>query len=148
MWAKFVNDDYIIQAPEKAGGVSGFNKRPEIMKQFEYQEVVDSEGFDKNKPFKYRQTGDFIERFNIEEKPETKQSPREVILAQRDAFLQMFSGIRKNTEVTDKGETGAYVSPAKEEQALAAYRQYLINIESEPGFPNITLLSFGDWLNS
>ncbi|MGN1078951.1 MAG: tail fiber assembly protein [Alphaproteobacteria bacterium] len=33
----------------------------------------------------------------------------------------------------------------KEKSAYAAYRQYLRDLPSQQGFPNITILSYGDW---
>lgn len=64
----------------------------------------------------------------------------------RDLFLQAFSGTRKNTDVTNESDAGAYVSLEDETKALEDYKTYLENIENEPDFPNINVLGFGDWL--
>lgn len=148
MWAKFINEDYIIPAPEKAGGVEDFNKRPDIMKQFDYKEIVNAPGFDPNKPVKYRLKAIFIEQYNPEIQEQEELSQAEKVLTQRDFFLQIFSGIRENSGVTESSTDGVFVSKENERAALLDYTKYLKNIEAEPGFPDIQVLGFGDWLNT
>ena len=145
MWAKYMSEDYVIEAPESYAGILGFNQKPEMMKQFGFKEVKDADNFDKSKQIRYKLFDNYILRYNQE--PDI-ESQKEKVMALRNLFLQAFSGTRKNTDVSDKSDSGAFVSLENEEKALKSYKEYLENIENEPDFPNIKVLGFGDWLNS
>lgn len=145
MWAKYINEDYVIVAPDEYAGVIGFNEKPEMMEQFGFEPVKDAEGFNDTLPIKYKEMGRYIERYNLKEQP-VESSQKDKILALRDAYLKAFIGTRKDTDVTNESAAGAYVSLTDETKALEDYKTYLENIENKPDFPNIELLGFGDWL--
>lgn len=145
MWGNYINEDYVIVAPESYAGIEKFNQKPEMMVQFDFKEVKDAVGFDENLPIKYKNYENYIERYN-REKFNSEKTQEEKILAERDAYLSMFQGSREGTTISNESSDGSFVSMKNEEKALYGYKNYLNNIENEPNFPNIQVLSFSEWL--
>ena len=145
MWGNYINEDYIIVAPENYAGILDFNKKPEMMIQFDFKEVKDADEFDESLPIKYKNLDNYIERYN-REKFNSEKTQEEKVLAERDVYLSMFQGSREGTNIPDKSSNGSFVSLENEEKALKSYKEYLENIESNPNFPNIQVLSFSEWL--
>ena len=144
MWAKYINEDYIIEAPDSYAGISNFNQKPEMMVQFDFMEVKDDEGFDESLPIKYKKMTNYIKRYNIE--PALEQTQEEKTNALIDMYLNSFQGGRKGTNVTNKSEDGSFIPLDKEDEFLTAYKLYLKDLRKDRNFPYVEVKSLGEWL--
>lgn len=147
MWGRYIDEDYIIVAPESYAGVEDFNKKPEMMIQFDFKEVKDAEGFDESLPINYKNYKNYIRRYNTEN-PYPEKTQEEKVLALIDLYLSTFQGTRSDTSIDDESSDGAYIPLNKEEEILNEYRSYLENIKNDKDFPYVEVLNLQDWLKT
>ena len=144
MWGRYIDEDYIIEAPESYAGIPNFNQKPEMMVQFDFMEVKDDEGFDESLPIKYEKMTEYIRRYNVEPIPEQTQEEKTITLI--NTYLDSFKGGREGTGVTDKSEDGSYIPLDEEDESLTAYKLYLKDLRKDRNFPYVEVKSLEEWL--
>lgn len=147
MYAKYINEEYIIPAPKECGGVLDFDQKPEMMIQFDFIPVKDKKGYNKNKKTCYKLMKDYIQRYNPKEESFEELIEEEKLLAIRDSYLNTFCSTRKNTDITNTSSDGTFIDLNEEEEILNNYKNYLLNIENESNFPNIQIMSLSEFVN-
>lgn len=151
MWAKFVSDICIYEAPKKYKGIENFDTNIDMLVKNNFKQVkfINSADNMQNPKIKYSLNNDFIlaEYYDINKKI-TDKDLIENKLKERDALLYQYSVSRfKNKSVPISADDGKTTTLEDENNYLKAYYDYLNNIENDKNFPNVSLLSFIDWIN-